>query len=426
MTKILMKGNEAIGEAAIRAGCLHFFGYPITPQSEVPEYLARRMPEVGGKYVQAESEVAASNMIYGAAGVGIRVLTTSSSPGISLMSEAISYIAACELPVVLVNIMRSGPGLGGILPAQGDYLQATKGGGHGDYQLVVLAPSSVQEAVDLVVLSFELAEKYLTPVMVIGDGMIGQMMEPVEFPTEGVGPPLDPGNWALTGARGREKRIVNSLYLDPVECNEINLKLKAKYEQIEQNEKRWELYNTDEPYDLLVCAFGMMSRICKTAIDELKSEGIHVGLFRPITVNPFPYEACHEAIAKAKRVAVIEMNMGQMLEDVQLANKDIREVDFYGTAGGVVFSPDESKANMLESLGKIPGGYRKTTPGKSVRASKKKPSRRKKAVPKKVATKKTAPKGTAKSASRKKPAGKKAAQKRSAGKTPAKKKRKTR
>ncbi len=353
MAKKLMKGNEAIGEAAIRAGCLHFFGYPITPQSEIPEYLSRRLPEVGGKYTQAESEVAASNMIYGAAGVGMRVFTTSSSPGISLMQEAISYIAACELPAVFVNIIRSGPGLGGILPAQSDYLQATKGGGHGDYKLIVLAPSSVQEAVDLVMLAFELAEKYLNPVMIIGDGMIGQMMEPVEFPGQGVGPPLVPGDWALTGARGRPKRIINSLYLDPIQCNEINLKLKAKYDRIVAKEQRWEMYNTERPYDILVCAFGMMARISKTAIDELAEEGVRVGLFRPISLWPFPYEPCHQAIAKAKRVVDIEMNMGQMLEDVQLAARGEREIDFYGTAGGVVLSPDECKEKILLSLKKM-------------------------------------------------------------------------
>jgi 2-oxoglutarate ferredoxin oxidoreductase subunit alpha len=350
MAKVLMKGNEAIGEAAIRAGCVHFFGYPITPQSEVPEYLSKRLPEVGGKYIQAESEVAASNMIYGSAGVGIRVLTTSSSPGISLMAEGLSYIAACSLPVVLVNIMRAGPGLGGILPAQGDYFQAVKGTGHGDFQLIVLAPCSVQEAVNLVILAFELAEKYLTPVMVIGDGMIGQMMEPVEFPIEGVGPPLDPGDWALTGARGRDKRIVNSLHLNPEICNRVNMELKAKYDRIKENEQRWELYNTEEPYDLLVCAFGMMSRICKTAIDELAEEGHRIGLFRPVTVWPYPYAACREAMQKAKRVLVLEMNMGQMVEDIQIAGQGSREIDFFGTAGGKVFSPDEAKEKMLYSL----------------------------------------------------------------------------
>jgi len=378
MSKVLMKGNEAIGEAAIRAGCVHFFGYPITPQSEVPEYLSKRLPEVGGKYIQAESEVAASNMIYGSAGVGIRVLTTSSSPGISLMAEGLSYIAACSLPVVLVNIMRAGPGLGGILPAQGDYFQAVKGTGHGDFQLVVLAPSSVQEAVNLVVLAFELAEKYLTPVMVIGDGMIGQMMEPVEFPREGVGQPLDPGDWALTGARGRKKRIVNSLHLDPEYCNKINLDLKAKYDRIKENEQRWELYNCDQPYDLLVCAFGMMSRICKTAIDELAEEGYRIGLFRPITVWPFPYQECKQAMQKAKRTLVLEMNMGQMVEDVQIAGQGSREIDFFGTAGGKVFSPDESKEKMLYSLKQAGIGKKtvKTTVKKTTR--KKKPAKKRK------------------------------------------------
>jgi len=355
MSKVLMKGNEAIGEAAIRAGCVHFFGYPITPQSEVPEYLAKRLPEVGGKFVQAESEVAASNMIYGAAGVGVRVLTTSSSPGISLMAEGMSYIAACELPVVVVNIMRGGPGLGGILPSQGDYLQATKGMAHGDFDLVVLAPSSVQEAVDLVILAFQLAEKYRNPVMVIGDGMIGQMMEPVDFPVEGVGRPLDPGDWALTGAAGRKKRIVNSLYLDPEACNRHNFKLKAKWERVTAAEQRHDTYQTGEPYDLLVTAFGMTSRICKTAIDELKGEGINVGLFRPITLAPFPLAACRRAIDGAKRVLDVEMNMGQMLQDVRLAAEGTKPIDFHGTAGGVVPSPDEIKQKIRESLARIGG-----------------------------------------------------------------------
>ncbi len=366
MAKVLMKGNEAIGEAAIRAGCIHFFGYPITPQSEVPEYLARRLPEVGGRYVQAESEVAASNMIYGAAGVGVRVLTTSSSPGISLMSEAISYIAACELPVVLVNIMRAGPGLGGILPAQGDYLQATRGTAHGDFKLLVLAPASVQEAVDLMGEAFRLAERYHTPVMLIGDGMIGQMMEPVEFPAEGVGPPLDPGDWALTGCAGRPRRVVNSLYLDPEELNRHNLKLKAKYERIAAAEQRWELYNCEAPHDILITAFGMVSRICKTAIDELKAEGISVGLFRPISVNPFPVQACREAVQRARRVLDIEMNMGQMLVDVELATQGSRPIDFFGTAGGVVPSPDDVIAQVRKSLAALDDPAR--APAKAAKA----------------------------------------------------------
>lgn len=350
MPKVLMKGNEAIGEAAIRAGCIHFFGYPITPQSEVPEYLAKRLPEVGGKYVQAESEVSASNMIYGSAGVGIRVLTTSSSPGISLMSEGLSYLAGAELPVVLVNIMRGGPGLGGILPAQGDYMQATKGPGHGDFKLLVLAPASVQEAVDLVLLAFELAEKYRNPVMVIGDGMIGQMMEPVEFPIEGVGPPLDPGDWALTGCKDRAPRVVNSLFLDAEELHQHNVKLKEKYDKMAREETRWELYNCEKPYDLLVAAYGTVSRICKTAIDELSEEGINVGLFRPISVFPFPYKVCREAMDRSKKVLTVEMSMGQMIYDVQLAAEGTKKVDFFGKAGGVVPSPDEVKAEIMKAL----------------------------------------------------------------------------
>jgi len=350
MAKVLMKGNEAIGEAAIRAGCLHFFGYPITPQSEVPEYLSKRLPEVGGQYVQAESEVAASNMIYGAAGVGMRVLTTSSSPGISLMSEGLSYIACCELPVVLVNIMRCGPGLGGILPSQGDYFHATKGTAHGDFHLLVLAPSSVQEAVDLVILAFSLAEKYLNPVMVIGDGMIGQMMEPVEFPDVEVGPPLDPGDWALTGCAGRERRIVNSLYLDPEALHRQNYHIKEKFDLIAKNEVRFELYNCDAPLDLLITAFGMTARICKTAIDQLAAEGISVGLFRPITVKPFPYAQCREQIDRVGRVLCVEMNTGQMLQDVQLAAEGTKPIEFFGKTGGLVPGVEEVVAKVRAVL----------------------------------------------------------------------------
>jgi 2-oxoglutarate/2-oxoacid ferredoxin oxidoreductase subunit alpha len=365
MTKVLMKGNEAIGEAAIRAGCLHFFGYPITPQSEVPEYLAKRLPEVGGKFLQAESEVAASNMLYGAAGVGMRVLTTSSSPGISLMAEGISYIAACELPVVIVNIMRAGPGLGGILPSQSDYLQATKGMAHGDFQIIVLAPASVQEAVNLVMLAFELSEKYRNPVMVIGDGMIGQMMEPVDFPTEGVGKPLDPGDWALTGCEGRKRRIINSLYLDADILNRHNFKLKAKWERITAAEKRFECYQCDGPVDLLVTSFGMTSRICKTAIDELTKKGYSIGLFRPISLSPFPTEACRKAIDQAGRVLDVEMNMGQMLQDVQCVAQGTKPIDFLGTAGGVVPSVEEVVEKMIACLAHAKPAAREKSPQKT-------------------------------------------------------------
>jgi 2-oxoglutarate ferredoxin oxidoreductase subunit alpha len=353
MTKVLMKGNEALGEAAIRAGCVHFFGYPITPQTEVPEYLVKRLPEVGGVFVQAESEVASINMIYGAAGVGVKCLTSSSSPGISLMAEGLSYIAACELPCVIINIMRAGPGLGGILPAQSDYHQATRGHGHGDYKLITLAPASVQEAVDLMTLAFELAETYRNPVMICADGMIGQMMEPVEFPGEGRGPPLKENDWALTGCEGRERRIVNSLYLSPEDLNQHNHKLKAKYDEIARKEVRWEVYGAEAPYDLLVVAFGTMARICKSAIDEVNAAGARVALFRPITICPFPYIACRQAmddIVQDGRVLAIEMSMGQMIDDVKLAAEGSRRIEFHGTAGGVVPSPEEVAEKIRSHL----------------------------------------------------------------------------
>ena len=351
MPKVLMKGCEAIGEAAIRAGCRHFFGYPITPQTEVPEYLAKRFPEVGGEFVQAESEVAAINMLYGGAGVGKRVLTTSSSPGISLMAEGVSYIAACHLPIVLVNIVRAGPGLGGILPAQSDYLQATKGHGHGDYKLLVLAPSSVQEAVDLIYQAFDLADRYLTPVMVMGDGMIGQMMEPVDFPALRDLNDLPDRPWAATGARGRKPNIINSLYLKEEACNANSWKLKEKADEIERNEKRWESYACRGPkLDVLVVAYGTMARICKTAADELKKEERkQIGVFRPISLWPYPYEALAKEAKKAKRVLVVEMSTGQMTEDVKLALLGSKPIDFYGLTGGMVPSPD----NVADRLRKL-------------------------------------------------------------------------
>ncbi len=348
MVKVLMKGCEAIGEAAIRAGCRNFFGYPITPQTEVPEYLARRFPEVGGCFVQAESEVAAINMLYGGAGVGKRVLTTSSSPGISLMAEGLSYIAACHLPVVIVNIVRAGPGLGGILPAQSDYFQATKGHGHGDYRLVVLAPSSVQEAVDLIVNAFDLADRYLTPVMVMGDGMIGQMMEPVDFPPIRDLEDLPEKPWAITGAQGRPPNIVNSLYLKEDECNMNSWKLKEKYDLIEKNETRFETYACRrKELDVLVVAYGTMARICKTAVDELKKKKI--GVFRPISLWPFPYEALAKEAMKAKKILVVEMSTGQMVEDVRLAVLGKKPIEFYGLTGGMVPSPDDV-ANKLREI----------------------------------------------------------------------------
>jgi len=352
MTKVLMKGNEALSEAAIRAGCVHFFGYPITPQTEVPEYLVKRLPEVGGVFVQAESEIASIHMVYGAAGMGIKCLTSSSSPGISLMAEGISYIAACELPCVIINIMRAGPGLGGILPAQSDYFQATKGHGHGDYQLIVLAPSSVQEAVDHMLLAFELAERWRNPVMICADGMIGQMMEPVEFPVAGRGEPMAENDWSLGGNEGRERRIVNSLHLSPEDLNDHNIALKAKYDKIAEEEVRHEVYGAGNDAEVLVVAFGTVARIVKSVVDDLADEGLKVKLFRPVTLRPFPYDALRgaaEALPPSGRVLTVEMSMGQMVEDVQLAVLGRRPVEFQGCAGGIVPSPKEL-ARRLRSM----------------------------------------------------------------------------
>jgi len=346
MAKVLMKGNEAIGEAAIRAGCLNYFAYPITPQSEVAEYLARRMPEVGGVFLQGESEVAVGYMLFGASGAGERVFTTSSSPGISLMSEAISYIAAAQCPAVFVNIMRGGPGLGGILPSQADYFQATKGIGHGDCRLLVLAPASVQEAVEMVMQAFPLAEKYRNPVMVLGDGLIGQMMEPVEFPDDLKTEPTNKDDWASSGMdhRGSKTRnLVKSLFLDPAELNGNNLILKAKYERMRAEEVRFETYNTDGDYRGLIVSFGTMSRVCRTAIDMLKDEGLEIGMVRPQTLFPFPDKAVADAAwaASCSHVLSIEMNMGQMVEDVERCVQGQRPVSWYGKCGGEIPTPEE-------------------------------------------------------------------------------------
>ena len=346
MSKVLMKGNEAIGEAAIRAGCLNYFAYPITPQSEVAEYLSRRMPEVGGNFLQGESEVAVSYMIFGAAAAGERVFTTSSSPGISLMSEGISYITAAQCPTVFVNIMRGGPGLGGILPSQADYLQATKGIGHGDCRLLVMAPAGVQEAVEMVMMAFPLAEKYRNPVMILGDGLIGQMMEPVEFPDHLKSEPSNKDDWAINGMDTRkstERNLVRSLFLDPTQLNDNNLILKAKYERMKKEEIRYEKYNTDADYKVLIVSYGTMSRVCKTAIDQLKEEGLEVGLLRPQTLFPFPETAVREAAVKdgCKAVISIEMSMGQMVEDVQACVQGKTPVSWYGKCGGDIPTPEE-------------------------------------------------------------------------------------
>jgi len=350
MAKVLMKGNEAIAESAIRAGGLVYFCYPLTPQSEVAEYLARRMPEVKGAYLQAESEVAVINMVYGAAGAGARAWTTSSSPGISLMTEGLSYIAAAELPAVVVNIVRAGPGLGGILPSQGDYRQATKGGGHGDYRCLVLAPASVQEAVDIMPLAFDRADRYRNPVIVIGDGMIGQMMEPVEF-KEWNFPPLPVKDWATTGCRGRKPNLVNSLHLDPLVEEQLNETLARKYEKMCREEVRFEEYRTDRPYRVLLTAYGTTARVCKTAIQMLEKEGISAALMRPISLYPFPSEKTRELGRKAEFLLSVEMSMGQMVDDVRCAMGCEKPVSFFGRSGGIVPSPEEVVKAVKSHLG---------------------------------------------------------------------------
>jgi len=346
MGKILMKGNEAIGEAAIRAGCLNYFAYPITPQSEVAEYLSRRMSEVEGVFLQGESEVAVGYMLFGAAGSGERVFTTSSSPGISLMSEAISYISSAELPAVFVNIVRGGPGLGGILPSQADYFQATKGGGHGDYRLLVMAPASVQEAVDMVMMAFPLAEKYRNPVMILGDGLIGQMMEPVEFSDHLKSEPSNKDSWATNGMdtrNSKERNLVKSLFLDAQLLEEHNLALKAKYDRMKQEEVRYEPYNIDSDYRALIVSYGTMSRVCKTAIDNMKTEGLEVAMIRPQTLFPFPINPIREAASKEGCEAVIsfELSMGQMVEDVERSVQGKCPVYWHGKAGGEIPTPEE-------------------------------------------------------------------------------------
>ncbi len=339
MEKKFMTGNEAIAEAAVQAGCRHFFGYPITPQSEVPEYMSRRLPEVGGVYLQAESEVAAINMLFGAAGAGARVMTSSSSPGISLMQEGISYIVGAQLPCVIVNIMRGGPGLGGIQPSQSDYFQATKGGGHGDYHLLVLAPHTVQEAVSLTIEAFDLADKYRNPVMILGDGYMGQMMEPVEFDKK-ASVKLPTKDWSVTGAKGRPPNLIKSLYLDPKELEQHNLEINRKIQQMIRDEVRVETYLTDDA-EVIIAAYGTVARIAKTAIKVLREKGIKAGLVRPITVFPFPYEALEKMAERVKKFLVVEMSLGQMVEDVKLALCDRAEIRFYGRTGGMVPSYDE-------------------------------------------------------------------------------------
>jgi 2-oxoglutarate/2-oxoacid ferredoxin oxidoreductase subunit alpha len=334
-----LEGNVAMAEAAIRAGVEAYFGYPITPQTELLEWMSRRMPELGRAFLQAESEVAAINMVYGAACTGVRVMSSSSSPGVSLMMEGLSYIAGTELPVVLIDVMRGGPGLGNIAPSQGDYNQIVHGGGHGDYHSIVLAPASVQEAVDLTVMSFDLAEKYRSICVVLADGNVGQMMEPAELP------PMQPlkskfPNWAVRGAEGRDRRFLSSIYINP-EAEEItNIRLVERWQAIEANEVRFKEYYLDDA-EIVVVGFGTAGRVAYSAVRAARAEGIPVGLLRPITLSPYPYAQISALANQAKAVLVVEMNAGQMLDDVRLAVAGHAPVEFYGRMGGMVPFPEE-------------------------------------------------------------------------------------
>jgi 2-oxoglutarate ferredoxin oxidoreductase subunit alpha len=339
MVKELMEGNEAVAEAAIRAGLVAYFGYPITPQTQLLEWMSRRMPELGRAYVQAESELAAINMVYGAACTGSRTMTSSSGPGISLMMEGLSYIAGTEIPMVLVNVMRGGPGLGNISPAQGDYNQIVHGGGHGDYHPIVLAPASVQESIDLTVLAFDLAEKYRTIATVLIDGSIGQMMEPAELP------PMRPisterPDWAVYGSEGRPRRILSSIYLEPPALERTNLRIQERWLQVQANEVRYKEYFLDDA-EFVVVGFGSAGRVCLSAVRAARAAGLKVGLLRPITLSPFPEEFVYELSKRVQAMLVVEMNTGQMLDDVRMAVRQAIPVEFFGRLGGLVPFPDE-------------------------------------------------------------------------------------
>ncbi len=348
--RILMKGNEAIAEAAIRAGCRHYFGYPITPQTEIAAYMAKKMPKIGGVFLQAESEIASINMVYGASAAGMRVMTSSSSPGISLKTEGLSYIAGSDVPALVVNVQRGGPGLGGIQPSQSDYFQATKGGGHGDYRMIVLAPASVQEMASLTIKGFDLADKYRMTSMILADGTIGQMMEPITFEDSEIKSYEKP--WALTGTEcKRSHNIVNSLYLKPDELEKKNFERFEKYKAIEENEAMWEEYMMDDA-EISVVAFGIASRVAKNAVVAAREAGIKVGLIRPITLWPFPTEAFKKAADKVKCFISVELSMGQMIEDVRLATECKKPVYLCNRAGGMIPEPSE----VLEAIRKAEKG----------------------------------------------------------------------
>ena len=334
----LLKGNEALCQAAVDAGCLAFFGYPITPQNQVPEMLSSMMPKAGRVFLQAESEVAAINMVYGAAATGVRAMTSSSSPGISLKQEGISYIAGAELPAVIVNVQRGGPGLGNIAPSQADYFQATRGGGHGDYRTLVLAPYSVQEMYDLTRDAFDLAEKYRNPVILLADAILGQMMEAMTITREPlpVPPPLP---WGARGTRKGSRTVINSLYIVPEDLEAVNMRLQEKYARMAREDTRWE--ESGGEVEVLYVAYGSAARICQTAVQQLAAQGISAGLFRPITLYPFPSDALRAAAAKAQRVMVVELSAGQLIDDVRLAIEGRTPIGFYGRPGGSVPTPDE-------------------------------------------------------------------------------------
>ena len=345
--RILMKGNEAIAEAAIRAGCRHYFGYPITPQTEIAAYMAKKMPKIGGVFLQAESEIASINMVYGAAAAGMRVMTSSSSPGISLKTEGLSYIAGSDVPALVVNVQRGGPGLGGIQPSQSDYFQATKGGGHGDYRMIVLAPASVQEMASLTIKGFDLADKYLMTSMILADGTIGQMMEPITFEDAEIKTYEKP--WALTGTEGKRRHnVVNSLYLKPEELEQKNFERYRKYAEIEKTEAMWEDYLMEDA-EVCVVAFGIASRVAKNAVVAARAEGIKAGLIRPITLWPFP-TAAFEAAKGVKSFVSVELSMGQMIEDVRLATKCQKPVSLCNRCGGMIPSPDEILASIRNAV----------------------------------------------------------------------------
>lgn len=349
--RVLMKGNEALAEAAIRAGCLHFFGYPITPQTEISAYMAKKMPKIGGTYLQAESEIAAINMVLGAVSTGTRAMTSSSSPGISLKTEGISYIAGCDLPCVIVNVMRGGPGLGGIQPSQSDYWQATRALGHGDFHVLVFAPSSIQELVNMVFSAFEKAEQYRMPSVILSDGLMGQMMEPVSFP-ENVEIKTYPKPWAVTGHENkREHNIINSLYLKPDVLEKTNLERFARYEVVKANEQAAQEYLCDDA-DIIITAFGASARIAQSAVDMARAKGIKAGLLRPIMLWPFPEKYVTKHLSHVKAFLSVEMNMGQMIDDVRLAVNGAVPVDFYGRVGGMIPTPQA----ICDKIEKMYGG----------------------------------------------------------------------